>query len=526
MLALLQTATIRAHVVSRRASNNVLQQTRVRRLSSSSSSVVQAPPSSESWSSLGLRQEVCDAAEKHWPCPNRVQRAAIGQILEGRDAIVGAETGSGKTLAYMLPVMDLLLSSATKPGTYPQALILVPNRELATQAQRVAAQLGFQVAAPFDFEGSRLSLAARHGSAGIWPYRRGMCPKVLVATPAFVDAFHRDLDFWESLDILVLDEADALLDGSTKDQLDRVLVAIRRVEKKRKSNVLADELLATIGDEENQEELISERRCQRVVVAATLPSYGLKSVEALIDRHFEDALRVTSDDGTPLPMHAPVNSLEQEYLLVDDDDDERNRLLKLLKVLKPSERTMVFANTANAAQRVADFLTKEAPDLVVAPYHKKVAPEKRLSTLDSFAGGQTKVLCCTDLAARGLDLPAVDYIVQFEFALNVVNHLHRVGRAARAGAQGRATNFYGASSKDLVDALHKSLDENDSVKGAFSRRRGFRQKIKKSKKRDKLRLQLEEEELHKNDDSLRNAFDDDLGEDDLPNNNTKKESSQ
>jgi len=425
-----------------------------------------------SWQSLGLREEVCSAASASWPEPNVVQSAAIAPLLQGKDCVVGAETGSGKTLAYLLPAMHLLLEETHDRRLFPRVMILVPNRELATQARRVAAQLGFQVEAPYD---SALSLAARHGKAGIWPYRPGQCPRALVATPSFADGFHRDLDLWESLDLLVLDEADALLDGSSKEQLDRILVALKRVERRREKT---KDLFSSEEEEEEEDVGPPLKRCQRVVVAATLPSYGLKSVEALVDKHFAGAERVVGADGAPLPIHAAVPALRQTYVKVQGPEDRSRRLLESLD---PSERTMVFANTANAVQGVAEFL--RARGLASAPYHKNVAPETRLATLDAFARGDVKVLCCTDLAARGLDLPAVDHVIQFEFALNVVNHLHRVGRAARAGAPGKATNFHDDSNADLVNALHKSLDDSNTVRDAFSRRRGFRQKIKKQRRR-------------------------------------------
>ena len=413
------------------------------------------------WESLGLRREVCDAARNLWDSPNAVQRGAIGPVLQGKDCVVGAETGSGKTLAYLLPVMQLLMDvPPTTTTAYPDALILVPNRELATQAQRVAGQLGFDVAPPYT---SQWTLGARHGAAGVWPYRRGQCPRVVVATPSFADAFHKDLDLWDSLRMLILDEADALLDGSSKEQLDRILVALKRVHRQRLRLQDLDDALNTT------------RTCQRIVVAATLPSYGLKSVEALVDKHFSTASRIVGDDGRPLPIHAPVPSLRQTFIPIEDGDTP-----DLVDVIDPTERTMVFANTANAVQRIADVLAGH--NFACAPYHKNVAPEDRLRTLDAFARGDLRVLCCTDLAARGLDLPSVDHVVQYEFALNVVNHLHRVGRAARAGASGRATNFYGPSSTDLVNALNASLAKTNTVSSAFSRRRGFRQKIKKQRK--------------------------------------------
>ncbi|KAJ8611425.1 hypothetical protein CTAYLR_009006 [Chrysophaeum taylorii] len=409
------------------------------------------------WADLGLREDICRAAERVWAKPNLVQRASIGAVLRGEDVVIGAETGSGKTLSYLLPAIERI--EPTENRRYPSVLVLVPNRELGVQLQRVARQLGADTTPPYG-RGAKFSLGARHGGGvSLWPFRRGECPDVLVTTPSFMVNFDKDLQIWDSLRLVVLDEADALLDGGSKKMLDRILVALKRVDRAR------ERLLET-----------ETPRCQRCVVAATLPTYGLKSVANLVDSHFDSATRVSGNDGAPLPMHAPVPTLRQTFLRVDGTLDEK--LEAILGLVVSDERTMLFANTASAAQRASDFL--EERGVRAAPYHKNVPPDARLKSLDQFALGHIDVLCCTDLAARGLDLPDVDHIVQLEFALDVVSHLHRVGRAARAGAQGRATNIYDAANLDLVAAI----SEDGSVEQGFSRRRGFRQKIKKQAKKE------------------------------------------
>lgn len=426
------------------------------------SSSMSGKPSSDmgcpTWQDLGLGAKASAAAERWWPRPNRVQQAAVGVVLTGVDTVLGAETGSGKTLAYLLPAMEAV-ADRDKKRQYPSVLVLVPNRELGTQLQRVARQLGGDTSHPFRNEDACFSLGLRHGGAttSLWPYRRFECPDVLVATPSFAVNFDRDLELWASLKLVVLDEADALLDGGSKQQLDRILVAMKRVERARKPET---------------------PRCQRVVVAATLPTFGLKSVENLIGKHFGEAVRVTTADGNPLPIHAPVATLEQRFIRIDGGIEDK--LQAALDNIVPNERTMLFANTVNAVDVAASFLLKNR--VRARAYHKRVSPEVRLETLDAFAVGDIDVLCCTDLAARGLDLPDVRHVIQLEFATNVVAHLHRVGRAARAGNSGRATNIYDEASADLLRAIDDGPSPGSVVK-AFSRRRGFRQKIKKDRRR-------------------------------------------
>jgi superfamily II DNA/RNA helicase len=121
-------------------------------------------------------------------------------------------------------------------------------------------------------------------------------------------------------------------------------------------------------------------------------------------------------------------------------------------------------------------------------YPPNLTPQQKEEELKNFREEKVKVIVCTDAAARGLDIPNVRHVVQAEFALNVVQHLHRIGRASRAGALGKATNIVDERSKDLVASiLQSSTEENETVENSFSRRRGFRQKLKKVIRRENER---------------------------------------
>ena len=411
--------------------------------------------SAAAWEALGLSSDMSGLVSKQWPEPNAVQRAALPALLQAEDdAVVGAETGSGKTLAYLLPAAQRAVANRRKHTPYPAALVLVPNRELGTQLRRVAARLGADTQPPFADESKLFSLEARHGGAlARWPYGPGKAPDVLVATPSFAAAFDRDLDLWEGLSTLVLDEADMLLDGGFKRQLDRCLVALKRVERRREGGAdLVDDV---------------PERCRRVVVAATLPNQGLRSVDGLVTKYFANATRCAD-----LPMHGVVSTLEHVFESVSGDDE---RDAKLGDLLESTERTMVFCKTSKRAASVAERLALDG--VAAAPYTKDVDPERRLATLDLFASAKINVLVCTDLAARGLDLPEVKRVVQYDFATDAVSHLHRVGRAARAGAAASAVSFVDSSNTDLVEALERG----DTVEHAFSRRRGLRKKLRKER---------------------------------------------
>lgn len=396
------------------------------------------------WAALGLREDLAALAAQHWATPNAVQRNAIRAALEGSsDLVVGAETGSGKTLAYLLPAAQAAMESkapkgptadAPRAGQYPTVLVLVPNRELGTQLVRVAAQLGGDTAAPFADAAKPFSLCARHGGLlKTWPFRPGACPDILVATPSFAAAFDKDLDLWDHLRVVVLDEADMLLDGGFKTQIERCLVALKRVERRR-------EAAADLVEEDQRVEA-----CMRVVVAATLPNYGLRSVENLVAKYFGDAKKVEDEAGRPLRIHAAPATLAHAYVDAAPGGLDA-RFDQMERVVDVGERTMVFCKTAATAAAAADRLADAGT--AAAAYTKDVPPERRLAILDAFARGDLAVLVCTDLAARGLDLPAVDHVVQLDFATDVVSHLHRVGRAARAGNSARATSFVTDANRD------------------------------------------------------------------------------
>jgi len=414
-----------------------------------------------SWSSLGIGESLASCAARSWPAPNAVQRATISALTADplADAVVGSETGSGKTLAYLLPAAAAAIAHRKEDALYPAALVLVPNRELGTQLQRVAGQLGAATGgaplgdAPF-------TLSARHGGRlERWPFRRGECPDVLVATPSFAAAFDKDLDFWDAARVLVLDEADMLLDGGFKRDIERCLVALKRVERLRAA---AEDLVEDAPD-----------RCRRIIVAATLPDYGLRSVDSLVAKHVPDAITICGEDGAAFRMHGTVPSLAHAF--VDAAADGEARLSDLAAAIDASERTIVFCRTGPRALAVAEAL--EARGIPAAPYAKTVDAADRLATLDAFARGNVPVLVATDLAARGLDLPAVDHVVQYDFATDVVSHLHRVGRAARHGRAAKATSFVTDGDALLVAAVEKG---GPTVEAAFSRRRGLRKKKRKA----------------------------------------------
>ena len=449
------------------------------------------------FASLGLSPWLTTALEAAGkPVSTHIQALSLPPILAGEDVIIGSETGAGKTLAYLIPLLDLArraaparaeekaremeyylerkaaakldagsggdnrLSSLAEdfPWEAPFALVLVPNRQLSDQVLRMAKDV---LSSCGDGAGIP-KVDALVGAVEEWPYhpKTRPAPDVLVCTPATLSYFDRDIGLFSRVATLVVDEADMLLEGDYGRHLDRILVAFKR----------ADRLHATR----------TERPTQYVLSAATLPTYGLKSVEELVKKRFPTATRVNTD-----LMHRHHPKLTQAFIEAPEALPAKiEMLLRLLEKLQakataasgPLPKTMIFVNTAQAATRVQDSLAQAGFPSV--PFHKEVkAASEREDNLRQFRENEVPLLVCTDLASRGLDIPDVKQVIQVEFAPNVVQHLHRIGRAVRAGREGRAVNFYDVGSEDLVESLQLAGEE--SLDRSFSRQRGFRKKIKK-----------------------------------------------
>lgn len=412
-----------------------------------------------------------------------IQALAIPAILDGGDVVIGSETGGGKTLAYLVPVLERATRAkggqqeeqqqdqryeeeddVVPRGAVPFAVVLVPNRQLCEQVIRMSQD----VLGPYKGEGGvteqlPMRVETLSGVYEEWPYRSSRpAPDVLVCTPAFLAPFHREIPLFEQIRTLVVDEADMLLEGDYGRQLDNILVAFKRADRARVPRGLAP--------------------TQYVLSAATLPTYGLKSVEELVKKRFPKAERINTD-----LMHKHHPKLKQAFLPAPVALGEKiEQLLTLLEGLQkkldagrdtpaPHPKTMVFSNTAKSAAAVCEAMVAAGYDAV--PFHKELHMDERAENLEAFRENRATFLVCTDLASRGLDIPDVKHVIQVEFAPNVVQHLHRIGRAVRAGRAGRATNFYDSGSEDLVDSLQDAGD--GTVDRSFSRQRGFRKKIKK-----------------------------------------------
>ncbi|XP_024023930.1 DEAD-box ATP-dependent RNA helicase 22 isoform X2 [Morus notabilis] len=482
---------------------------------------------SVSWTSLGVSDKLSRALfNAGFGQPSLVQASCIPSIFSGKDAVVAAETGSGKTHGYLVPLIDRLCNAqddsdnvASDQGvSAPRKLCLVlcPNVTLCEQVVRMANVLCGDDGQPL------LTAAAVCGRQG-WPVNK---PDIIVTTPAALlnniePNKRRRLVFLRGVKFVVFDEADMLLCGGFQNKVIRLIHMLRYDEKQLSwSKESVPELQTQVeleassefsleDDEDSKDEIISdgeesfesvvddvwedietgpakrtdwrrarkdyERSKQYIFVAATLPLNGKKTAGGVLKNMFPNANWVS---GNYLHRHNP--RLKQRWVEVSVDT-QVDELIKAVNGGSRSNsvdlgRTIVFANTVEAVEAVAKILLRAGIECY--RYHKDFSLEERAKTLDDFQekGG---VLVCTDAAARGVDIPNILHVIQADFATSAVDFLHRVGRTARAGQYGLVTSFYTESNRDLVAAVRQAGELGQSVETAFSRKRGFRNRLKK-----------------------------------------------
>ena len=333
------------------------------------------------------------AAAQGYAEPTAIQRAAIPAVLAGRDLLASAQTGSGKTAAFALPLLQKLLDGRNDPARQLPALVLVPTRELAAQVGETLRELARALPVPL-----RIVVAA--GGVSINPQlmalRRGA--DVVVATPGrLLDIVDHNALRLGGLAVLVLDEADRLLDLGFADELQRILG------------------------------LLPARR-QTLLFSATFPP----AIETLAATVLSDPLRI---DIAAEPATAP--DIAQRAIEVDAQ--RRTQLLVKLVRDEAWARVLVFVATKHAAEIVADKLRKAG--LNAEPFHGVLSQGKRTQVLEDFKASRVQVVVATDLAARGIDVVQLPAVVNYDLPRSAVDHVHRIGRTGRAGEHGMALSF-------------------------------------------------------------------------------------
>ena len=343
-------------------------------------------------------------AEAGYTSPSPIQAGAIPPVLAGRDLLGCAQTGTGKTAAFALPILQNL-SAQTPQRPCIRALILTPTRELA-----------LQIGDSFSAYGKHLKL--RHtvifGGVGQQPQvealRRGV--DILIACPGRLnDLIGQRLIDLSGIEIFVLDEADRMLDmGFVHD----VKIVIAKL----------------------------PRRRQTLLFSATMPN----EIEELADSLLHDPAVVKVD-----PVSSTVDRIDQKLYFVEKK--QKIELLAYLLQDKSIVNALVFSRTKHGADRIARLLNKAG--ITAAAIHGNKSQTARVNALEGFKAGKTRVLVATDIAARGIDISELSHVFNYDLPEVPETYVHRIGRTARAGADGVAISFCSTEEREYLAGIEK-----------------------------------------------------------------------
>ncbi|WAT18572.1 DEAD/DEAH box helicase [Aurantiacibacter sp. MUD11] len=367
------------------------------------------------FSDLGLSQPVLQALDmKGYDTPTPIQEQAIPAVLDGRDLLGIAQTGTGKTAAFMLPSIDRLRDADNRiPFKSCRMLVLAPTRELAGQIAQSAKDYGALAG---------LKVHSIVGGTSVNKDRNKLhrgCD-ILVATPGrLLDLIDQKAFNLSGLEILVLDEADQMLDLG-------FIHALRRIR-----------------------ELAPADR-QTLFFSATMP----KQIKELVSGYCNDPVQVSVT-----PESTTAERIEQFLFMVQQD--EKQALLELILSEKHPvpgefERVLIFTRTKHGADRVVKKLSQRG--IPANAIHGNKSQPQRQRALDEFKRAKTPILVATDVAARGIDIPGVSHVINYELPNVPEQYVHRIGRTARAGADGVAIAFCAEDERAYLKDIRKQTD--------------------------------------------------------------------
>jgi ATP-dependent RNA helicase RhlE len=363
----------------------------------------------QSFKELSLNEcLISNLSREGYAAPTEIQARAIPLLLEGHDLLGIAQTGTGKTAAFALPIIEHLLKR-TEPRRVgePLVLILSPTRELASQIlesiEAYARDLDIKACAIYGGVGQREQVVAL--KAGV---------DIVVATPGrLLDLLEQKLLRITKVEILVLDEADRMLDMGFEEELEAVL---HRLQPKR----------------------------QNMLFSATMP----KSIAALAHRILKNPQRVEVTRQSSVGDHITQK-------LIYCKQDHKFQLLKKLLKETDMELALVFTRTKNIADQVVEYLAQNR--IPSRALHGGKNQDERERALDNFKDKIIKVLIATDIASRGIDIEGVTHIINFDLPLEIESYVHRIGRTGRAGKKGASISFCDPSEDDLLKRIEELL---------------------------------------------------------------------
>lgn len=359
------------------------------------------------FAALGLSAQLTKTLEKtgyHRPTP--IQEQVIPLMLKGDDIVGIAQTGTGKTAAFVLPILQRLKANQHQARAgHCTALIIVPTRELAAQIDENIAKYGAHI-----YHQRACIVGGMKYPKQIARLKQGL--DILVATPGRLEDHLKSGNLsLKHTEWVILDEADQMLDLG-------FFPAIRRIVKQ------------------------APHSRQTILLSATMP----KAI-----RRLADELLNAPNDVAVAPQSTPVEKIDQAVMLVPKP--EKRPLL--IKALENQFRSIVFTRTKHGADQLVKYLSKQR--ITASAIHGNKSQNQRQRALDAFRKGEEHILIATDIAARGIDIPDVSLVVNYDVPTTPEAYVHRIGRTARAGRDGRAITLCAPEEQNLLRAVEKLI---------------------------------------------------------------------
>lgn len=364
-----------------------------------------------SFSSLGLSAPILDAiAEQGYETPSPIQAQSIPAVLEGRDVMAAAQTGTGKTAGFTLPLLEVLRFGRPVKANQVRALVLTPTRELAAQVAESVETYGknLPLTSTVVFGGVKINPQMMRLRAGV---------DVLVATPGrLLDLYNQKAVRFEQLEVLILDEADRMLDMGFIHDIRKILA------------------------------LLPEQR-QNLLFSATFSDEIRQLARGLV----EDPVEISVT-----PRNSTARTVEQWICPVD----KRSKAKVLIQLINQGDwqQVLVFTRTKHGANRLARQL--ETAEISAAAIHGNKSQGARTRALANFKSGEIRVLVATDIAARGLDIDQLPQVVNFDLPNVAEDYVHRIGRTGRAGASGHAVSLVCADETKELTAIEQLIGQH------------------------------------------------------------------
>ena len=361
---------------------------------------------------LELDEALCHAAaDMGFETPTSIQELVIPHALDGRDILASAPTGTGKTAAFLLPACQFLLDYPRRQPGATRILILTPTRELALQVyeQALAITKHTQIVCGVITGGINYGTDKETLSKNL---------DILVATPGrLLEHIEKEAADCRDIECLILDEADRMLDMGFSTVVNQIAAEARW-------------------------------RKQNLLFSATLEGKGVKT--------FAHDILNNPEVIEANPSRKEKNKIHQWYHLADDMNHKQALLVNILKQ-ETTTSTVVFVKTRERLQMLKDFLASK--DIPVCWLQGEMPQDKRIAALARFKSGEVPILLATDVAARGIDVPNVSHVINFDMPRKADVYVHRIGRTGRAGAKGTAISLVEAHDFDMVAKTARYMGE-------------------------------------------------------------------